>query len=524
MPSQGYVRFPTIYRDRIVFVAEDDLWLVSSEGGRAERLTAGVGEVKYPRFSPDGAWLAFLGKEEGPSEVYVMAADGSEARRLTFQGISSVVGWSPAGDAILFASSAGSAHRGEDMLYAVSPEGGEARQLPVGMANAISYGSGAGVVIGRNIGEPARWKRYRGGTAGYLWCDARGSGEFERLLRLVGNMASPCWVGERIYLLSDHEGVGNIYSCTPQGEDLQCHTQHEDFYARNLTSDGERMVYHAGADLYLFDPRSNETRRVEVHLPSARTQLSRKFVPAAKFLEEYALHPEGYATALVARGKPFSMGNWEGPVLQYGEPDGVRYRLLAWLKDGKRMVAVQDAGGNERLVVFSPEEGGEVRVLLEAELGHALDMVISPTEDIVAVANQRRELLIVELEQGRQRVIDQSEYMPIQGMAWSPDGSWLAYGFALTTQRVAIKLFRGETGETHVVTRPVLRDTRPAFDPEGKYLYFIGQRVFNPVADNLEFGWSFPRGEKPYAILLRRDLRSPFIAVPRDSRRERGEG
>src|SRR5258708_26354572 len=105
--------------------------------------------------------------------------------------------------------------------------------------------------------------------------------------------------------------------------------------------------------------------------------------------------------------------------------------------------------------------------------------------------------------------------MPIQGMAWSPDGAWLAYGFAITAQRVAIKLFQGETGESHVITSPVLKDTRPAFDPEGKYLYFIGQRVFNPVAENLEFGWSFPRGEKPYAILLRRDLRSPFIAVPK---------
>lgn len=40
MASQGYVRYPAIHQDRIVFVSEDDLWLVSSEGGRAERLTA----------------------------------------------------------------------------------------------------------------------------------------------------------------------------------------------------------------------------------------------------------------------------------------------------------------------------------------------------------------------------------------------------------------------------------------------------------------------------------------------------
>jgi tricorn protease len=519
MPSQGYIRFPTIYQDRIVFVAEDDLWEVSSKGGRAERLTAGVGEVRSPRFSPDGAQLAFVGQEEGPNEVYVMSAQGSEARRLTFEGVTSVAGWFPIDQTIIYTSTARAAHRQEERLYAVDPAGGEARQLPLGRANAIAYGPGGGLVLGRNIGEPARWKRYRGGTAGYLWIDVHGDGAFKRLLHLTGNMASPCWLEKRIYFLSDHEGVGNVYSCTPEGEDLQRHTQHEDFYARNLSSDGARMVYHAGADLYLFDPRNGETRRLEVSLPTTRTQVSRKFVPAPKYLEDYALHPEGYATAMVARGKAFSMGNWEGSVLQHGEPDGVRYRLLSWLKDGRRLVAVQDAGDREQLAVFQLEPNGEVRVLGDVDLGHVLDMVVSPADDVVAIANQRHELLIVELERGRSHVLDQSEHMPIQGMAWSPDGNWLAYGFALTPQRVAIKLFQTETSESHVVTRPVLKDVRPAFDPEGKYLYFIGQRTFNPVPENLEFGWSFPRGEKPYALILRRDLRSPFIAVPKTSER-----
>src|SRR5579863_9125623 len=425
---QGYIRFPHIHQDRIVFVSEDDLWLISSEGGRAERLTAAVNEINHPRFSPDGQLLAFVGEDEGPTEVYVMPALGGPAQRLTYQANNCrVLGWSPDGEEIIYASSAGQYMHNFQVIYAISPKGGQPRQLPVGMANAISYGPNGGIVLGRNVGEPARWKRYRGGTVGHLWCDASGSGTFQRLLRLNGNIAAPCWVGERIYFISDHEDIGNIFSCTPLGEDIRRHTYHEDFYVRNLASDGQRLVYHAGADLYLFDPASDSSRKVEVELPSLRTQRNRKFVSASGYLNWYALHPQGYAVAITARGKPFSMGNWEGPVLQHGQPDGVRYRMLEWLNDGQRFVAISDETGREALVLFDPENADEPKILTEVEFGRAVDLSVSPAQDVVAITNHRNELIVVDLEDGQAVVADKSDYERIGGLAWSSDGAWLAY-------------------------------------------------------------------------------------------------
>jgi len=516
MVSQGYIRFPNIRQDRIVFVSEDDLWLTTSEGGRAERLTAGVGEATYPSFSPNGELLAFVGCEEGPSEVYVMPTLGGTAQRLTFHGSSCrVLGWSLDGEEILYASNAGQfAHR-FDVIYAVKPTGGLPRQLPYGMANAISLGPHDGVVLGRNGNEIAHWKRYRGGTAGHLWCDATGSGTFERLQNLKGNIVNPCWVGERIYFLSDQDGVGNVYSCTPQGEDIRQHTQQQDFYARHLSSDGQRLVYHAGAELYLFDPRTEQTRQLSISLPSVRTQRNRKFVSATTYLDTYALHPKGYQVALTTRGKAFTMGNWDGPVLQLGEQDGVRYRFLEWLNDGKRCIAVCDEPGRETLVVFNPEEATEPELFTDLDLGRVVNLVVSPIDDAVAITNHRNELIVVALETHTSQVVERSDFSRIDGVSWSPDGRWLAYGFAISSQRTAIKLCDLESGATYQVTEPILVDSKPSFDPEGKYLYFLGHRVFNPVHDNLQFDLSFPRGVKPYAITLQRELRSPFIAEPK---------
>src|SRR5215207_6793597 len=106
MPEHGYPRFPTIHHETIVFASEDDLWITCSRGGQAIRLTAGVGEASYPRLSPDGGEVAFVGREEGPAEVYVVPVAGGTARRLTFQAAQrvSVVGWSADGRSVLYAS------------------------------------------------------------------------------------------------------------------------------------------------------------------------------------------------------------------------------------------------------------------------------------------------------------------------------------------------------------------------------------------------------------------------------------
>ena len=104
----GYYRFPTIHHDKIVLVCEDDLWSVPVAGGVARRLTSNTGEVTYPSFSPTGEWLAFVGQEEGTTEVYVMPADGGSAQRLTYLGSRCrVLGWTPDGEHILFASNHG---------------------------------------------------------------------------------------------------------------------------------------------------------------------------------------------------------------------------------------------------------------------------------------------------------------------------------------------------------------------------------------------------------------------------------
>ncbi len=510
MSQEGYYRFPTISGERVVFVSEDDLWTVSAVGGEARRLSAGLSEVSWPMLSPGGGVLAFVGKDEGPGEIYTMPPEGGPAKRRTYLGaMLHTVGFDPKGR-LLFASNAQQPFRKAVYPLALDLETGRHAPLPFGPAMWVSYGPGEGVALGRKQIDPARWKRYRGGTAGDIWVDPDGSGDFRPLISLEGNLARPMWIGARIYFVSDHQGVGNLYSCLPSGEDLQKHTSHTDYYLRNPVSDGCRIVYHAGGDLYIFDLEQGRAEKLEVRTHAPRTQAARRFAPAETYLESCALHPEKEHVALVARGRVFTVSAWGGPVQPYGAPAGVRYRLAAWTHDG-RLLVVSDEDKEEVLELYSAQ-GERLWRAEELNLGSPTALRASPTKEAVALTNHRGELWLVDLgEQRSARKLDQSAHGPILGFDFSPDGNYLAYAKSGTVHTSAIYLLNLEGGKPFRLAEPVLRDLAPSFDPEGRYLYFLSHRQFDPVYDSLQFDLGFPRGMRPYLVVLRKDLPSPFL-------------
>jgi tricorn protease len=343
----GYYRYATIHDDKIVFVCEDDLWEVNVSGGAAKRLSSGRSEFSMPKFSPDGTMIALLAREEGHPEVFVMPSSGGTPTRLTFLGsdVLSIAGWSNDSQHVHFSSDARSAFFREGDAYSISVDGGEPKQNRWGQVVSFMIGDDGTIVLGRNSSDPARWKRYRGGTAGELWIDPKGKGKFQQLIRLKGNPVWPMLIGSRVYFLSDHEGMGNLYSCRHDGKDLQQHTHHKQYYVRFPSTDGKRIVYTAGADIHVFDPKTGKDQRIDAKVPASTHQLQRKFSDGREYLQHFSPHPDGHSIGIIARGQPISMGNWEGPPTQHGQGSRVRYRMMEWMPDGKRFVVVNDKDG-----------------------------------------------------------------------------------------------------------------------------------------------------------------------------------
>jgi len=519
MQQSGYYRYPTINGDNVVFVCEDDLWKVSSKGGLAIRLTSNLGEVSHAILSPDNKYIAFTGREEGHSEVYFMSSDGSEEKRLTFLGKDSlVVGWSSDSKSIIFSSNYGQTFAAMKKIFKVNLDGGIPELLPVGMTNSVFYNPNAkGSVICKHSTDIARWKRYRGGRTGVIWIDTDGSNNFKKLLNLSGNFANPMWIGDRIYFVSDYEGIGNIYSSNLDGNDIKRHTNHKEYYVRNASTDGKNIVYHAGADLYIYNIESETDSLINIEFHSPKVQKQRKFVSASDYLDTYNINPDGHSLVITTRGKPFVFPNWEGAVTQLGKPDGVRYRLTNYLNDKERFITISDEGGEEHLKILSPKIDFNEISFKGLDIGRALRMKVSPVDDKVILINHRHELILVDFtkKEAEMKIIDKSEHNSISGFSWSPDGKFVTYGLSETKNTSSIKVFSLDEEKVHGITSPKFIDFCPTFDPEGKFIYFLSYREFDPVYDSIYFDLNFPKGARPCLVSLDKDTLSPFISEPK---------
>ncbi|MGW1596423.1 S41 family peptidase [Streptomyces sp. NPDC002343] len=543
MVRVSYLRFPHLSGDLLCFVAEDDLWLARlGAPDRAWRLTADRTKAGHPRFSPDGRHIAYTSWRSLVPEIHLVDVDGGgPARRLTYWGgvDTQVCGWSPDGD-ILAVASHGQPFSHFTWAYKVPPDGGPGGRLPWGPVSDIQVTGLGGerrtlLLTGTPPHEPASWKRYRGGATGRLWLHG------QRLLPdLDGHLACPMFVAGRIAFLSDHEGVGNLYSCAPDGTGLRRHTDHDAFYARHAASDGSRVVYQCAGDLWLVDDLSPGAapRRLDVRLAGPRTGRRRYQVPAAQHVDGISVDETGRASAVVVRGSLYWLTHRDGPARTITETPGVRVRLPEMLGSTGTIAYVTDAGGADAVEIAQlPRASGDraPRRLASGVLGRVLELASDPLGERLAVASHDGRLLLVDVPEdgvpegdasqateeaaadGTDTVTELTRSVngPVRDLAFSPDGAWLTWshpGIGRTLRQ--IKLARIKDRLIVDVTNGRFEDENPVFTRDGRYLAFLSWRGFDPVYDVHTGDLSFPLGCRPYLVPLSSATPSPFALNP----------
>jgi len=518
----SYLRFPSIQGDLLAFIADDDVWLAPSGGGIARRLTADHAPVSFARISPNGEWVAFASRRDGPPELFVVATEGGDVRRLTYLSDDGTrpIGWAADGR-ILFVSAVGEPFRSRTWCYRVAVDGSDLDRLDFGPISGLSTGPDGTVVLGvdQSLRRGASWKRYRGGTAAKLWIDPRGDGAFVRYLsELDGQLEDPMCVGNRVAFISDHEGYGNLYSALPDGTGLRRHSDHADFYARAASSDGRVVVYQCAGDLYRIDDLAADSApvRIDISLGAPRSGRVAHSLRASDVLGEHAPDHDGRASAVEARGEIHWLTHERGPARLLGGGRGVRARLPRAVGTGAsaKVVFVTDAEGEDAIEIVrahGPLSETRTRVGTGA-LGRVLDLAISPDASHAAVATHDGRVILVGLGDGELRTVSSSHHGDATGLAFSPDSRFVAWSEAGPDPLRQVKLAEIATGAVDEVTPLRFVDDEPVFSADGKYLAFLSARTFDPLYDAHVFDLSFVAGVRPYLVPLAASTPSPFDA------------
>ena len=517
-----YLRFPHLSQNLVTFVAEDNVWLAPldeavSGGARAWRLTADHTPPLSPRLNPSGTHVAWSSGREGAREAYAVQVDGGPVKRLTYWGtnsydIAGVRGW--LSDTEVLVTSVHEHHwEMRSWPYAVSLEG-STRELPYGPTSDVSVSPDGAVLVGSaTYREPAKWKRYGGGTGGKIWYSPDG-GEYVRILGEVGNhLVNPMWVAGRVVFMSDHEGVAAVYSALPDGSDVRRHTDHGPYYARHATTDGTRVVYQCAGDLYLLNSLDADAQpvKLDIRLGGVRTGRAPFPVSAKSDLRDFALCKTGRIVAAEVHGTAHWLPVEDGPARALLSQPGVRARLPIILSGTSTVVCAADSDGEDGLDII-PVDGSATRRILSGELGRVLELAASPDAKTLAVASDDGRLLTVAIETGTATELTRSSNYELTGLTFSPDSSLLAWSKCWLADSGSrhVQLARLADREVVDVTPQRFNDHSPVFTLDGKYLAFLSNRTFDPVYDAHMFDLGFLPGTRPYLVTLAADTPSPF--------------
>ncbi|MGO8759767.1 MAG: PDZ domain-containing protein [Terracidiphilus sp.] len=557
LPEGRLLRFPDVHGGKVAFVYEGDLWLVPATGGAARRITADAGRELFPKFSPDGKWIAYTGQYDGNFNVYVMPADGGQPRQLTFyqggarplsdrMGIhNEVMAWTPDSKRVLFLSRRDSPNVWTKRLYTVSIDGGQPEPLALDQGGLASFNAdGTKIAYNRIFRNFRTWKRYTGGLAQDIYIYDLKKNVLEQQIPHTDYTDSfPMWRGDTVYFTSDRgaEHRLNIYSYDLSTKQVDQITHFTDFDVMWPSLGEQSIVFENGGYLYVLDLATRQTVKLTITLPGERDQAMKHWAGVASLITDLDIAPDGKRAVMTARGKIFTVPAKEGATRILTRDQGSREKEVAWSPDGRWIAYVSDRSGEDEIYI-TPQDGmgnvdlgrepstdpkdKEKEAIAAKERGTDKEQQItsgskgfmfaplwSPDSKKLAWADKDLRLWYVDIADKKPVQVDRGRFAEIADYSWSPDSKWIAYDKQNISNFSAVYLYSLDKKQFTAVTGDLVNSQLPIWDPEGKYLYFFSDRDYNEVIGGFDFEFTNPKTTRVYLLTLRADLPSPFPAL-----------
>lgn len=525
---------PALTETTIVFNYAGDLWTVPRAGGRATRLTSGVGLETSPVVSPDGQTVAFSGDYDGNTDVFTVPIGGGIPRRITYHPAADVpVAWTPDGK-IVFRSNR-SAHSRYTELFTVSVAGGFATRLPLPLAyggslspdgKTIAY-SPIAPAFSFNYTSYVSWGNYHGGEAGTINLTDLQTLETTTIQHEKTSDFSPAWLKGKVYFLSARKGPIGLFAYDPGSKAITevFHNTGPDLHSLSAGPNG--LVYDQLGEIYLMEPGA-KPHRVEIDVTADLPEVRSRLENVAPQIQSAAISPTGVRAVFEAHGEILTVPARRGPTRDLSNTPGVMERDPVWAPDGQSIAFFSDEPGAEGKaglyalhVMSQTGEGAVKKFALAPEPAYYFSPKWSPDSKKIAFYDNRVRLWFLDVTTGKlTQVGPPNHFSGIQrDYAWSPDSRWLAFTHDEDNHLSVLYLMDTTTGTISPVTDKMADAGSPAFDRNGKYLYFTISTNQGGTAFGLDMNTDLLRPTRTlYAAVLAADGISPLAPESDDEK------
>jgi tricorn protease len=518
--------FPDIYKDKIAFTYGGDIWVGSSAGGTARRVTSHPGRELFPKFSPDGKWLAFTGQYDGNFNVYVMPSDGGQPKQLTYyQGestplsdrmgvLNQVIGWTPDGKSIIFLSRRDASNGWTKRPYTVSVDGGLAQPMFMDEGGLLSFSpDGTKIAYNRIFRNFRQWKRYTGGMAQDITIyDVKNNVVDQVIPHTDYTDTFPMWRGNTIYFSSDRgpEHRLNLYSYDTGSKQVEQLTKFTDFDVMWPSLGPDSIIFENAGYLYTFDLQTRQPKKLSIYVNGERDQAMKHWANASRNITDFDISPDGKRAVFAARGDIFTVPAKDGSTRNLTHSPGVREQKVAWSPNGQWIAYVSDRSGEDEIYIIPQDGLGAEEQITSGHKGFMFPPAWSPDGSKIAWADKDCTLWYIDIKEKKPVQIDRGKFGEIQNYNWSPDSKWLAYDKNQDTGFSVVYLYGLDDRKITAVTSPLANSFGGLFDPDKRYLYFLSDRDFNEVLGNVDFEFANPKTTRVYVATLTADEPSPF--------------